>query len=216
MNTTFGRASMLGPFPLPSIDDPQVQEQARHASAAGRQWLAFEDPATRDDQPTPRAALQGAYELGPDGQLTGRYQVNPQYRPSEHVAGMPLNTVEVVLWRALHGYNPAGLLADTLYRAELAIYAEHDGDDRIQVARDSEGRASVPAFTSARHIPAEWSHHQRVPAWTLIDSMASEPVHLALNPGTSLALTLLVHDLAALLTDRSTARKNQGPIPLDD
>lgn len=213
--TTLERGTMLGPFPLPPIDSPAVRERARKLAGTGRRWLAFEDPAAPTDKPLPKGAIQGGYEVTETGELTGRYQINPHYRPSEQVARMPLNTVEVVLWRALHGYNPAGLLADTLYRAELAVYAAHDGDQQLHVARNGQGQAVLTAFTSARHLPDDWAHHHRLPGWAIVDAMREQPVFLDLNPATPLALKILVRDVALLLTERSVQSRALGPITLD-
>lgn len=207
------RGDMIGPFPLPPIE--HLTEQARALAGTGRRWLAIEDPAVPTDGPLPKAAIQGGYEITETGRLTGRYQINPHYRPSEQVAGMPLTTVDLALWRALHGYSPIGLMVDTLYRAELAIYAEYEGDTRLAVARNSRGQAVLPAFTSSRHLPAEWAHHQRVPAWNVIETLRNDAVILSLNPGTPLALAMLVHDVAALCTPRTIQRRAQGVIPID-
>ncbi|MGW1679822.1 hypothetical protein [Saccharopolyspora sp. NPDC002376] len=207
------RSSMIGPFPLPAIDS--LRERARALAGTGRQWLAIEDPAVPTGGPLPKAAIQGGYEVTADGELTGRYQINPSYRPSVQVAGMPLTTTDLALWRALHGYSPLGMMVDTLYRSELALYAEHEGDHQLAVTRTSDGQAVLTAFTATQHIPAEWAHHQRVPAWTILDTMHGQPVFLSLNPGTPLALKMLIHDLATLTTDRTRQRRDLGAIPLD-
>ena len=129
---------------------------------------------------------------------------------------MPLGTVDLVLWRALHGYNPLGFLVDTLYRAELALYATHVGDQRLPVTRDSEGLPILTAFTSPRLLPAEWAHHHLLPGWAVFDAMAEGPVFLDLNPGTPMSLKISIRDLALLLTERSKRGRDLGPIPFGD
>ncbi|MEV0086499.1 hypothetical protein [Saccharopolyspora sp. NPDC050642] len=212
---TLDRSTILGPFPLPAVDDA-MRARARKLAGTAR-WLTFEDPAAPVDQPVANTAIQGGYEVTETGELTGKYKINAFYRPSEQVAGTPLDTtVDLVLWRVLHGYNPLGWLVDRLYRAELALYAEQDGDQRLQIARDAEGLPTLTAFTSPRHLPKSWAHHQRVPGWTLFDAMADGPVFLNLNPGTPLSLKIMIRDLALLLTDRSRQGKNLGAIPFGE
>ncbi|CAM04420.1 hypothetical protein [Saccharopolyspora erythraea] len=162
-------------------------------------------------------AIQGAYGVTDTGELTGKYQINAFYRPPQQVTGMPLDTtVDLVLWRILNGYNPLGFLVDRLYRAELALYASHHGDQRLQVDRDAEGLPALTAFTGPRHLPDSWAHHHLVPGWTVFDAMANGPVFLNLNPGTPLSLKIMIRDLALLLTDRSRQGRTLGPIPFGE
>lgn len=128
---------------------------------------------------------------------------------------MSLNSVETELWCALHGYRPAGWLADILDRAELAYYAEYEGDDRLQVARNSAGFPVLTAFTSSRLVPAQWTHYHLVPGWTVLDTMRDSPVFLDLNPGTPLAFQIMIRDLRLLLDDRSLRSRKMGAIPFD-
>lgn len=191
-----------------------MRERARRL-ADSSPWLMIKDPDAPPDQPD-NTAVQGAYEVDDAGELTGEYKINAFYRPSEQVAGMPLNTiVDLKLWRALNGYSPAGLLVDTLYRAELALYAEYPGDTRLLVTRDPHGQPILPAFTSSRLLPMSWTHHHLVPCWTSVDQFGDGPVSLDLNPGTPLALKIMIRDLAHMLTDRNKKARDLGPVLFD-
>lgn len=185
--------------------------------AGAARWLTFEDPAAPVDQPVASTAIQGGYEVTATGELTGRYKINAFYRPSEQVAGLPLEaSVDLVLWRTLHGYNPLGMLIDRLYQAELALYATEEGDQNLQITRDAEGLPEVTAFTSPPHLPSSWTHHQLVPGWTLFDTFGDGPAFLNLNPGTKLSLKVMIRDLALLLTERNEQSKQLGPIPFGE
>ena len=211
---TLDRNTSLGPFPLPAVDET-LRERARQLAGSSR-WLVLTDPAAPPDQPE-KTAIQGRYEVNDAGELTGEYKINAFYRPSEQVAGMPLDTiVDLWLWRALHGYNPAGLLADTVDRAELALYAENPADTRLLVTRATDDQPVLPAFTSSRFLPASWTHHhQLVPGWTIIDQFGDGPVLLDLNSGTPLALKIPIRDLASLLTERSRQGRDLEPLRFD-
>lgn len=207
------RNTILGPFPLPAVDEA-LRERARRLAGAER-WLTVEDPGAPPEQEE-KTKTQGGYEISETGELTGEYMINALYRPSEQVAGMPLTMVDLWVWRALNGYNPAGLLVDTLDRAELALYAEYPGDTRLLVTRDTDDQPVLPAFTSSRHLPASWTHHhQLVPGWTILDQFGDGPVLLDLNAGTSLALKIMIRDLASLLTERSRQGRDLEPLRFD-
>lgn len=205
-DTRMDRYTLLAPCPLPEITD-ELRERARQQPG---QWMAFEDPAAPTDRPVPKFAIQGGYEVDADGELTGRYKINPLYNPSPQVAGMILNDLELVLWRVLHGYNPMGYLVDMLYRAELSVYAEYDGDERMQVAQTSDGRRLLQVFTSDRFVPEEWPHHRLVPGWTVFEAMADSVVFLDINPGTDLSLQMMIRDLAGLVIDRTRQSQQLG------
>lgn len=210
---TLDRDSLLGPFPLPEVDEA-MRERARRLAGSER-WLTIEDPGAPPEQPE-KTRLQGVYEIDDAGELTGNFKINYFYRPSAQVAGMPMDIiVEHKLWLALNGYHVARFLVDTLDRAELALYAEHSGDTRLLVTRDNYGQPILPAFTSSRLLPTSWTHHHLVPGWTIMDQFGDGPVFLDLNPGTPLALKILIRDLAGLLTDRNKESRKMGPIEFD-
>lgn len=209
---TLERSTILGPFPLPAVDD-ELRARAREVSGWAR-WLTFDDPAAPTDQPVPPTAIQGGYEVDETGELTGRYKINPTYLPSVQVAGMLLeSTADVKVWRVLNGYSPLGLLIDALDRTELALHSTRPGDQRIRFSRDEEGHPALVAYTGPRLIPAEWTHWHRVPGWTLFDRMADSPVYLNLNPGTRLSLKIMLREAAILLTESSRRERDRGAIP---
>lgn len=209
---TLERSTILGPFPLPAVDD-ELRARARELAGWAR-WLTFEDPAAQTGQPVPATAVQGGYEVDDRGELTGRYKINPSYHPSEMVSGIPLETTaDLKLWRVLHGYSPLGFLVDTLDRAELALYSAQPGDRRIRFSRDDEGHPALTAYTGPRLLPPEWANYHTVPGWTLFERMADSPVYLNLNPRTPLAFKVMLRDLATLLIETTRQERNQGAIP---
>jgi hypothetical protein len=59
---------------LPELS-PEIKEAARRA---GGGWL---DEVVGDHAPpVPLSAVKGAWRLGPDGELTGEYVANPDFR----------------------------------------------------------------------------------------------------------------------------------------
>lgn len=192
------RQTMIGPFPLPAIDD-EVRADAR-AKEPG-EWIAFVDPAIDPSVPNPPLfAVQGGYKVG-EGDELADYYINPAYEPSQARAGFEFNNgLELTLWRVKNGYNPLGQLVDSLYHAQLHTYAEHEGDTRLPVIADPDDPqislfpvCTSPAFTS-------WAHTTPISGSDVLALTRDSDVVLDLNPGTSLALRLRARDLAALVT----------------
>lgn len=59
---------------LPEVP-AMIKEQARQA---GGGWL--DEVVGGHQQPVPLSAIKGAWKLGADGELTGEYVANPNYR----------------------------------------------------------------------------------------------------------------------------------------
>jgi hypothetical protein len=59
---------------LPEISD-EIREAARQA---GGGWL--DEVVGGHQQPVPTSAIKGAWKLDPNGELTGEYVSNPDYR----------------------------------------------------------------------------------------------------------------------------------------
>lgn len=208
MTSRFTRSTMLGAFPLPQIDD-QLRADAR---AKPGEWIGFVDPVIDPSVPDPpKFAVMGGYHVDENGQLSGRYHVNPNYVPSETRAGHGFdNGFELTLWRVLHGYNPLGLLADSFYHATLLAYGEHEGDTRLPLIRDPDQPdlslfpvCSSPTFTA-------WQHTHPVEGSTVFQLTADSDVVLDINPGTSLSLRLSAWALAGLINDETPYLKDRA------
>jgi hypothetical protein len=61
-------------LPLPAVS-AEIREAARQA---GGGWL--DEVVGNHPQPVPLSAIKGAWRLGPDGEPTGEYVANPNYR----------------------------------------------------------------------------------------------------------------------------------------
>ena len=66
-------------FEMRTPPDDQALVAAARATPNG--WVYEVDWTYPDDQPTPPEAIRGAWEVGADGRMTGRYKVNERYRP---------------------------------------------------------------------------------------------------------------------------------------
>lgn len=193
------RDTVIGPFPLPPIDD-ELRAAAR-AKQSG-EWVAFVDPATDPSGEPPRFAVQGGYQVGENGQFAD-YWVNPEYHPSEQRAGFAFSSgFEVVLWRVLHGYNPLGVLADSFYHATFLSSAER-ADDQVPVTADPDepGTDLVLLCTSSAACP--WERTREVTGATVLDAVADSDALLSVNPGRDLSLRIPARDVAGLITDET-------------
>lgn len=194
---TITRATMIGPFPLPDIDE----ELRGDARAKPNDWIAFVDPAVDPAASNPpRFAIQGGYRTDEHGQIVD-YYINSRYEPSQARAGVAFqNGLELIIWRVKNGYNPLGLLVDSLYHARLLTYAEHEGDTRLPVLADPDYPeiSLFPICTSSERT--SWAHTTPISGADVLELTGQTDVVLDLNPGTSLALRLRARDLAQLVT----------------
>lgn len=206
------RETMIGPFPLPAVDD-QLRADARDRQPGD--WIAFVDPAIDPSVPDPpRFAVQGGYKVGPGEQIED-YYINPGYEPSQARSGVAFqNGLELTLWRVKAGYNPLGTLVDAFYHAALLAYAEHPGDARLPVLADPDDPEInlFPVCTSPERT--SWAHTTPIIGADILELTGPTEVVLDINPGTSLALRLRAADLARLVTDEtphliSTIRQQQ-------
>lgn len=194
------RDTMIGPFPLPPVTD----ELRAEAHGKPGEWIPFADPAVRPGTTdVPKFAFQGGYKVDEQGNIAD-YYINPAYEPSPRLTGFRFaNGLELVLWRCLHGYNPLGLLADSLYHAELTAYATSADDTGLHVVTDSStGESVLPVCTSAQWSSWQHTHQIEGPAILALAPQA-DGVLLDINPGTQLSLRLPLQALAALITDQT-------------
>jgi len=192
------RATMIGPFPLPPVDD-ELRAEARGKQAG--EWISFVDPAV-DPAASPSAfAVQGGYQVGENGGIVD-YRVNPEYYPSETRAGYRFTTgLELTIWRVKHGYGPLGQLADSFYHASLLAYAEHEGDTRVPTIADPEHPevSLLPLASSADWT--RWQHTIAISGSKVLELAGNSDVVLDLNPGTELALRFPARELAGLCNE---------------
>jgi hypothetical protein len=66
-----------GRLPVLSIE---IKEAAKQA---GGGWL--DEVVGSHPHPVPMSAIKGAWQIGPDGELTGEYVANPNYQPQQAV-----------------------------------------------------------------------------------------------------------------------------------
>ena len=181
------RDSMIGPFPLPPVDEA-LRQQAR--SQPG-QWIDFLDPMIDPSAPDPPAfAVQGGYRADEHGRIV-EYSINPHYEPSELRAGFRCSTpFELVLWRALNGFNPMGMLADAFARAAVLAYAEHPGHDQIPAVPDPEDPATSLLLMCSSWTFCSWENANEVTGSLLLELTGNTDAVLIINPGTHLSLRL--------------------------
>ena len=194
------RDTVIGPFPLPPIDD-ELRAAARQKQPG--EWVAFVDPATDPSGKPPRFAVQGGYQVGENGQFAD-YWVNPEYHPSERRAGFAFSSgFEVSLWRVLHGYNPLGVLVDSFYHATFLRSAEHEGDQQVPVTADPAEPATelVLLCTSSAFCP--WERTGEVTGSAVLDAVGDSEAVLSINPGHDLSMRIPARDVAGLITDET-------------
>lgn len=200
------RDSMIGPFPLPPVDE-SLRGQAR--SMPG-QWIGFTDPAIDPSTPDPpQFAVQGGYRADENGQIVD-YSINPHYEPSEQCAGFRCrSSFELTLWRALNGFNPMGMLADAFRDATLLAYAERPGDDQIPAVADPHQPDVFLLLLCSSRAFCSWEHVNEVTGSFVLELAGHTDGVLTINPGTDLSLRIEAWDMANLAHAAAPAEHRQ-------
>ena len=194
------RDTVIGPFPLPPIDD-ELRAEARGKPG---EWIVFTDPMVDPNAANPpRFAIQGGYRADENGEIVD-YRVNPGYEPSPARTGYDFTTgFEISLWRVLNGHHGLGPFVDSFYHAKLLSYAQHEGDQQVPVVADPEHpeRSQLLLCTSATFC--SWQHTHQVTGAGILDMAGGTDVVVVFNPGTSLSLRITARTLASLITDET-------------
>jgi hypothetical protein len=189
------RDSMIGPYPLPPVDDA-LRAQAR---AQPGQWLDFLDPMIDPATPNPPAfAVQGGYRADELGQIV-EYSINPRYEPSELRAGFRCSSAfELTLWRALHGFNTVGMLADAFASATLLAYVDHPGAEDLPAVPDPDQPGTSLLLVCSSWTFCSWENAVEVTGSFLLGLTSNTDAVLIINPGTGLSLRLAARTMMSL------------------
>ncbi|MDH6122079.1 type VII secretion system-associated protein [Kitasatospora sp. GAS204B] len=187
---------MSAPPPAAKRPDPPITEELR---AAARQrpgtWMYQIDPAYDPAGEVPLQGIIGAWQIDHQGAPV-HYWHNDDYRPSARAQGIaePDSPAEAALQRAATGHGGERELLDALREGPLLIFAhpEHPG---LYIEPGTDGRGTITACTSARHVPSSW------PGWLALSgrelAQAAPGNLLRLNPGSGVSVTLPLDDLLA-------------------
>ncbi|MFD7655141.1 hypothetical protein ACFV4N_14295 [Actinosynnema sp. NPDC059797] len=189
-----GHADDLTRHPgLPPVTDA-LREQARR-NPGGWVWCADPDVDPRYVEGTPTATLLGAYESGPDGVLTGKTFLNPDYRPGPRRSGFPepLSEFDLVLGYVAVGWLPRERVLRALLDSPLVL--ETDGSGGLRVGVDQSGRRFIAAWSAPGHVPAGTGSPMQTTGRELLPALAG--VTLVVNPGGELGIELPGDDLIA-------------------
>ncbi|HUQ59925.1 type VII secretion system-associated protein, partial [Lentzea sp.] len=181
---------------LPSISDKMRAEALKTPGG----WLYCADPDIdpRYIEGAPLHTLLGAYEIGQDGQFTGRTWVNDEYRPSPRGLGLPApeNEFEEVLNLVTAGWLPYEAILSAALESELLILPAPDGS--LAVLRDDQGNHVLAVYSSPRYLPAGAGTPGR---WALKDLLSALPgLLVVVNPGGQVGADLRGEHLVQLAT----------------
>jgi hypothetical protein len=194
------RETYIGQPPLPPITD-DMRADARQSPG---QWMYYYDPALADTEGAPGYAVQGARWVDEHGSLTDEYWVNEKYWPSPAYAGIDFKTgFELALWQVFRSFQPAGMLVDSLYHADLLVMSMHEGDTDVHVmTTPGTGDLRVQVATSQQFVPSGWSQTHVVEGRELLVTMGQQDSQLILdiNPGQEFGGQFRLADLATLIT----------------
>lgn len=199
MTSQLTRETMIGPCPLPPVDDDLRAEARRNPG----QWITFLDPAIDPSVSNPpRFAVQGGYHADKDGNLDDS-RINPSYEPSQTRAGFGFNNgLELTLWRLLFGFIPLGAFVDSLYHATVLTYAQSAEDTSLPLIQDPHNSAFSTFMVATSDQWCHWEHTNRVKGHMIFHLMRDQTdVLLDINSGTRFGLRMRVADLASLISD---------------
>ncbi len=180
-------------FPPPEITE-ELRERARRQPGA---WLYVLDPAVDPEGRVPGWAVRGGFQVDDQGELTGEYRANPDYRPSPRALGLPqpANDLEDALQRAATRTGSQEALLDAIIEGELILFARESGPAELFVTTTDAGETVLQAFTSDATLPDGWSQWQRTTGRQLAAALVGK--QLQLNPGSTVTATIPGDDVAA-------------------
>lgn len=181
---------------LPPISDAMRAEAAK--TPGGWLYCADQDIDPRYIEGAPLYTLLGAYEIGQDGQFTGKTWVNDEYRPSPRRLGLPApsNEFEEVLNLVAAGWLPYEAILSAALESELLILPAPDGGPAV--LRDEQGNNVLAVYSSPRYLPAGAGTPDR---WALKELLSALPGLLVLvNPGGQVGVDLRGEHLVQLAT----------------
>ncbi|GLY53393.1 hypothetical protein [Lentzea sp. NBRC 102530] len=183
---------------LPPISDAMRAEAARTPGG----WIYCADPDIdpRYIEGAPLVTLLGAYEVGPDGQFTGKTWVNDEYKPSPTRLGLPEPQCdfEVVLNYVTAGWLPYEAIMSAALESPLLAQPGPDGN--LLIARDVHGNNVVALYSSPRYLPPGDYRPGDVVLKNLLSQLPG--LLVLINPGGAVGIDFKGDDLAQMLTGR--------------
>ncbi|HEY8371761.1 MAG TPA: type VII secretion system-associated protein [Pseudonocardiaceae bacterium] len=185
----------------PPITDTMREEARRKPNS----WLYVVDPFfARPGAEVPNWGVRGAYRVDAQGQLTGEWSPNPQYRPSPTARGWPTprNELELTLQLAGAGYVDERALIDALVRAELLmplVEQPSGGFSCALLPAEDPQRRTLVAFSSPELVPADYTEPLRPHPTRQLLELLTEKVDLWLNPGYVVSTTLPIEVIRTAL-----------------
>ncbi|MFF5358304.1 type VII secretion system-associated protein [Streptomyces scabiei] len=161
-----------------------TDEIRAQAAAQPDGWVYAIDAYFDPNGEVPPYGVVGAWKVDSQGQLTGEFTKNPDYRPSPRALGMtkPTDAVDAAIQLAAVGY---GSEAD-LRRALL--------DAVVYVARDAQHVSPIAIHTSSSQASHSARELRQTAFRALLPELPEDAV-LRLNPGGSASVDIPVADL---------------------
>ncbi|MFJ6016969.1 type VII secretion system-associated protein [Streptomyces sp. NPDC092952] len=172
-------------------------------------WIGVVDPAWTDAAAPPPWAVTGEWRSAPDGEVV-EWRPNDDYRPSPLALEWPEPTdpVDAAVQLAVTGYGPLSDVVEALAGAEVAVLRAPDGGPLTVAGAD--GSPTVPLFTSVPHQSFEGVlAHDTVVVADLVSGLATDRVHLSVNPAGPAHLRLE----ARLIRDALPPTAPSRPLP---
>jgi hypothetical protein len=181
---------------LPPISDKMRAEAARTPGG----WIYCADPDIDPHyiQGAPLFTLLGAYEVGPDGQFTGKTWVNDEYKPSPQRLGLPEPQCEFeeVLNLVTAGWLPYEAIMSAAL--ESMLLAQPGPDGNLAIARDAQGNDVLALYSSPRYLPPGDYRPGGIVLKNLLSLLPG--LQVLINPGGKVGVDLRGDQLAQMLT----------------
>jgi hypothetical protein len=172
----------------PEADQPE-QDEAEELELADH-WVFMIDPAwearTEDAQP-PAEAVVGGWYVDEEG-VTGLFQPNPDYEPSE--PDLPTDPVDAAVQLVVRGDADGEELINTLQQVLYGVALDEEGNPVVAPAPDdvlSVLVTTAPAHRSRVNVES-WAE---VTMRELAEALPDEGVDVLLNPGAPASMRLL-------------------------
>lgn len=178
---------------------PPITDALRaEARANPGAWVYAIDPGFDGSADVPPHGIVGAWRSDENGELSGGFTPNPQYRPTPQARGWsePVNRLEHVLQLVLAGYVPDEHLAREFASADVFVFSRPEGGIFLAPAQDGGGELVYAYTDAAKAIAAGHTEHTAVKGSELATALPAG-ARIALNAGSHVSAIVDPSDVAS-------------------
>ncbi|MFJ2665189.1 type VII secretion system-associated protein [Nocardia fluminea] len=159
-------------------------------------WVYVIDPYFDSNDRVPPHGIEGAWKVDNQGEVTGEFHHNPNYKPSPRTLGMPtpLDAVETALQLAATGYGTDDMVNRALMESTVLIQASTQ--DHITIFTDADG-SYINIFTNTERA-TESDHAEFSIDFRSLSNTLPNDISVRINPGNAVTARVPIDRIRSL------------------